>query len=134
VGRGGGGHGEEAGPEGRARAEAEGQGREEGQVRFLDPDRNWRSWDKVEHVLLLVAVTALLDAFLPVLIAALVAFGFAVGLEAGQWDTARNPDVGLRVPDGAGGWYYARPLGRPGFGFGLLDLAAGLVGIGAWLL
>ena len=99
---------------------------------FFDPDRDWRNWDKVKHVALLVAVTAGFDVFVPVLLAAGLAFAFAVGLEAGQWDTARNPDLYLVAPQELvpGG---IRPLGRPGFGFGLLDLAAGLVGIALWV-
>lgn len=86
-------------------------------TRFLDPDRNWRSWDKIEHAALGFAVCAIATFVL----APLPAFGFtlwtAAIYEAGQTDTAQS----------------LGKLGQPGFGFGLLDQAFSTAGALLWL-
>ncbi len=85
---------------------------------LLDPDTNWRSFDKVQHFASGLILCALFDAFLPRSVAFLLVLWTAVVYEAGQTDAAYN------IKD-AGGHRYA---GRPGFGFGFLDLAFGAGG------
>lgn len=81
--------------------------------RYLDPDRNWRSPDKLEHFAFGVVLCWLFTlAALSGPAALWWTAWSAVAYEAGQTDTAAS--AGL--------------LGKPGFGFGLLDIAAALAG------
>ena len=98
-------------------------------MKILDPDRNWRSPDKRRHVLLFWFVTGVLTWFWPPIDAAVIAFLLGCALEAGQWDAVRDYQLGYINRDGD----YVPALGQPGYGFGLLDLAANTVGIVAWL-
>lgn len=83
---------------------------------LLDPDTNWRSLSTILHYL---SGLGLMLVFWPLLgLPWLQAFGWtfwtAVIYEAGQTDSAYN------IKD-AGGKRWA---GRPGFGFGLMDIGA----------
>lgn len=81
---------------------------------FFDPDRRVFSKDKAQHAALGAAIVlvALALGFSPLWsFIALLALG--VTYELGQWDVARH-------------FYRTRLI--PGFGFGLLDLAADLAG------
>ena len=91
---------------------------------ILDPDTNWRSTDKVEHLVggFAIGVGALLAG--ASLVGSLAVVLFVGGaFELGQVDTARNPNVCYRE-----GTSFGPLLGRPGFGFGVLDLGADLAG------
>jgi hypothetical protein len=119
-----------------------GQPRESGVLAFLgqfvDPDRVWFARDKYQHggFLLafgylgarLAAATLPLPALAVALVVLVVGCIVAVTYELGQTDTAYASG---KIYPGHG------LLGRPGFGFGLLDLTwdlAGLViGIAVWL-
>jgi len=86
-------------------------------LHFLDPDRNWRSLDKVEHAAFGFGICLMATGFM----SGLAAFGFtllvAAVYEAGQTDTAHS--VGK--------------LGQVGFGFSLLDQAFSTAGALLWL-
>lgn len=87
---------------------------------FFDPDRRLFSKDKVQHfagaafiMLLALVVVPFVEALLPPPLRALaLIFVIAATFEAGQWDAVRGTEY----------------LGRPGYGFGLLDLVVGMVG------
>ena len=89
---------------------------------LLDPDRDWRRFDKVQHAASGFVICLLSDAFLPLGTALLLTLWTALVYEAGQTDVAFN------LRDGSGRRY----AGRPGFGFGLLDIAFGLAGAGVY--
>lgn len=80
---------------------------------FLDPDRRWFSADKWLH---LVGAALTCAALVLVGTQPLRAFAYTVVagaiFELGQWDALRGTEY----------------LGRPGYGFGLLDLAADALG------
>jgi hypothetical protein len=90
---------------------------------LLDPDRDWRSLDKVEHAALGFAVCCLATFLLPGLQAFLFALWTGAVYEAGQTDTAYS------LRDGSGRRY----AGQPGFGFSFLDLAFDVAGAGLYL-
>jgi len=101
---------------------------------YLDPDRDWRSVATLQHfvvcfvlsclfVLLLPAITwVVLGA--PTLAAFLLVLWTALVYEAGQTDTAYS------LRDGSGRRY----AGQPGYGFGLMDVAAGMLGATLFLV
>jgi hypothetical protein len=80
---------------------------------WLDPDYDWRSFDKIEHLFGGFAVCLVLQPFTPSGLNAL-AWTMVIGLvyELGQADVARSQ----------------RLLGKPGYGIGLLDLVYDCVG------
>lgn len=84
---------------------------------WFDPDRDWRSLDKIEHAVLGFA-TALVLLLVVHAGLGILAWTLALGLafELGQADVAHSQ----------------RLLGKPGFGIGLLDLFYD--GLGALIL
>lgn len=90
---------------------------------YLDPDRNWKGPDKVEHFLSFAALAFLMclvgERWARVLYSCtLVALAF----ELGQTDNARSTWVnahGLFKP----------ALGEVGYGFGLIDLVFDYAGV-----
>lgn len=88
---------------------------------ILDPDRDWRSPHTRQHLLGCLIACLLLSWILPPLVAAAIVLALGLGLELGQWDIARG------TPQLHEGGDPARPF-LPGFGFGLMDLAADLAG------
>lgn len=90
---------------------------------LLDPDRSLRAWDKVEHFAGGFAICLLFDGFLSTTAALLLTIWTAAVYEAGQTDTAYS------LRDGSGRRY----AGQPGFGFGLADLAVGILGALLWV-
>jgi len=90
---------------------------------WLDPDRDLRSFDKVEHFAGGFAICCLFSFFLSPIAALWWTSWTAAIYEAGQTDTAHS----LRDSSGR------RYAGQPGYGFGLVDLAVGILGAIAWL-
>ena len=90
---------------------------------LLDPDVSLRSWDKVEHLAGGFALCLLFDGFLPTISALILTVWTAAVYEAGQTDVAYS------LKDSSGRRY----AGQPGFGFGLADLAAGILGALVWV-
>jgi len=90
---------------------------------LLDPDWSLRSFDKAEHFAGGFALCLLFDGFLPTISALILTAWTAAVYEAGQTDTAYS------LRDGAGRRY----AGQPGFGFGLADLAVGILGALVWV-
>ena len=90
---------------------------------LLDPDWSLRSFDKAEHFAGGFALCLLFDGFLPTISALILTAWTAAIYEAGQTDTAYS------LRDGAGRRY----AGQPGFGFGLADLAVGILGALVWV-
>lgn len=92
---------------------------------LLDPDTNWRSWSTLQHYASGVILCAIMDAVL----------GFSPGhaLELNAWTAviyeAGQTDASYNIKDGSG----RRWAGRPGFGFGLMDIAAHMLGSLSWL-
>jgi hypothetical protein len=84
---------------------------------WFDPDRDWRSVDKLMHLVGGFAVCLLLQPFTPSGLSAFL-WTMVIGLvyEAGQADVAHSQ----------------RLLGKPGYGIGLVDLVYD--GTGALLL
>lgn len=97
---------------------------------FFDPDRNWKSPDKIEHLAGGFVACMALDAFTPLWLALVVTVVIASAFELGQWDVARNGDVQFVDENGDPNDL----LGHAGFGFGLLDLAVGAAGALIWAL
>lgn len=101
---------------------------------LLDPDRDWRSFATLQHFLVCAVLGALFLALmpwfiwialaLPTLAALLLVLWTAVIYEAGQTDMAYS----LRDSSGR------RYAGQPGYGFGLMDIAAGMLGAGAYIV
>ena len=96
---------------------------------LLDPDRDWRTLATILHYAGCFVLCALFDALpgfvgISLLGAFLLTVWTAAVYEAGQTDAAYS------IKD-AGGKRYA---GRPGFGFGLMDLAAGILGALTWAI
>lgn len=91
---------------------------------LLDPDRDWRSWDKVQHLAACFALCALFD---------LLGFAAATAFVLTVWTAAvyeaGQADATYSIRDGSGRRY----AGRPGYGFGLLDLGVGILGALCWL-
>lgn len=95
---------------------------------LLDPDTDWRSLATLQHFAACVFLGGLFLGLMPYLLwlvmaeptgaALLLVFWTASVYEAGQTDTAYS------LRDGAGRRY----AGQPGYGFGLMDLAAGMIG------
>lgn len=79
---------------------------------FFDPDRRWFSRDKLQHAVLSGLLCALLSVFFGPLWALGATIWTGVVWELAQWDSARSSGM----------------LGQPGYGFGLRDLAADVVG------
>ncbi len=100
---------------------------------FFDPDRNWKSWDKLTHLLGSLVVCAIATLHFRWLDAALITVALGIALELGQWQTAHNENVYYDAPGSRGLDEVVRPLGHVGFGFGLLDLAADIVGALLWV-
>jgi len=90
---------------------------------LLDPDHDLRSFDKVEHFAGGFAICGLFSFFLSPIAALWWTSWTAAIYEAGQTDTAYS------LRDGGGRRY----AGQPGYGFGLVDLAVGILGAIAWL-
>lgn len=91
---------------------------------LLDPDRNLRSWDKVEHA----AFGFVLCCLFTFALSPLAAFWWTVW--SGAIYEAGQTDVAYSLRDGSGRRY----AGQPGYGFGLLDLACDVAGAALWLL
>lgn len=91
---------------------------------FFDPDRNVFAEDKLEHFAAMLVLAFLLRIlFLPPAVL-LICFLVACAFEMGQFDLARQvPAFHDDAPVGS----LVRPF-RPGYGFGLLDVAAGMTG------
>lgn len=79
---------------------------------FFDPDRRWLSRDKIQHAVLSALLCALLSVFLGPLWALGATIWTGIVWEIAQWDSARTAGM----------------LGQPGYGFGLRDLAADVIG------
>lgn len=84
---------------------------------LLDPDRDWRNLDKVQHAAAGFALCLGFDIVLLVGDAFLLTVWTLAVFEAGQTDVAHS----------------LRRTGVPGFGFGLLDLLFGIAGAGLWV-
>lgn len=91
---------------------------------LIDPDRDWRSWATIEHYLICFVLCALFD--LP--LTTWAAFLLTVWT-AGVWEAAQT-DSTYSIKDSTGRRY----AGRAGYGFGLMDLAAGTAGALTWIL
>jgi hypothetical protein len=82
----------------------------------FDPDKSILALDKLQH---------LVGGFLVCLVLGFwPAVGACVVFEVGQWDVAR----GLTTTKTNGGTQFL-----PGYGIGLLDIAAGVLGAACWL-
>jgi hypothetical protein len=99
---------------------------------FFDPDRNWKSWDKVQHAFLALLLCALLTLHFSRLESWLITLLVGAAWELAGWDVARGTFVEHELGDMDR--VYEPTLGHPGYGFGLLDLAAVAVGAFAWIL
>jgi hypothetical protein len=91
---------------------------------LLDPDRDWRSWSTIEHFLVGLILCCLFDSALPTWGAVLATIWTGAVYEAGQTDIAYS----LRDSSGR------RYAGQPGYGFGLMDLAADVAGAITWVI
>jgi hypothetical protein len=90
--------------------------------KYLDPDAQFFGEDKIRHTLGgLILAFGCLAIGLGWLAALLIVFIAGVSFEAGQLDTAINPEIILRDSRES-------PLGEVGFGFGLIDLAWDMLG------
>jgi hypothetical protein len=92
---------------------------------FFDPDTTVFSFDKLDHAVGGTAIAIFLGALGFSAVGVLLGAAFVGAVfELGQWDTARNLDIKFAPP----GATPESPLGHAGFGFGLLDIAAGVAG------
>jgi len=94
---------------------------------LLDPDRNWRSFSTIQHFVSGPGYMLLYHNTIwhfPLWTAVTLTLWSAALYEIAQTDVAYN------IKD-AGGQRYA---GRPGYGFGLMDIAATMLGVGLFLL
>lgn len=87
---------------------------------FFDPDTTILSWDKLQHFVGIGLLTWGFAVVFPNVTAAIVAVICATIFELGQWDALRSAAV--------------YKIGTPGYGFGLLDLAAGVAGAATTVL
>ncbi len=87
---------------------------------LLDPDRQVFAFDKLQHFLSGIALCWIATVWLRFGIWGALLF---VLYSAVLYEIAQT-DVAYSIKDGSG----ARYVGRPGFGFGILDISAGMVG------
>lgn len=82
-------------------------------LRVFDPDWDWRSWDKIEHLFGGFGVRLLMELKETGWDAVFWSCVIFVVYELGQTDVARSQKL----------------LGKPGYGIGLLDLLYDLAGM-----
>lgn len=105
-----------------------------GRRRFFDSDRRWTSPDKIKHLVLFYLSCAALTPFLGLGNAMFVALLLAITVELAQWDGQTGLYVFERSQTPGGRDQYVSVDDRDGYGFGLIDLVAGVVGILGWAL
>ncbi len=90
-------------------------------MNIFDPDKQWLAWDKAQHFIGGVIIAGVASLMLSDIQTLLVTVAIAIAFEVGQWDIARNCPICHINND------ITKPF-MPGFGIGLLDIAAGTLG------
>lgn len=91
---------------------------------LLDPDTNWRSFSTIQHFIAGFLYMAIFDHY-------------KSQWESFWWTTysavlyeVAQTDIAYSIKDGSGKRY----AGRPGYGFGLMDIGATWLGAGLYVL